>query len=143
MTTQELLIFQIQVTANQIERALDGLNDSDLQHKLSEPCMNMSSILEHLCECRVAFLTESVGNKHSWGTYEAPDRSLAGLRSTLRDLTNKTIEIVKSDGSDEVLKHASDFLVLHDAYHVGQLCATRLSFDREFDPYSIYKMPTP
>lgn len=143
MTGQELLIFQIQTTANQVERAIDGLSDSDMEHKVSGQCMDIGSILEHLCECRVAFLAESAGNKHNWGTYQAPDRSLAGLRNTFRDLTDKAVELVKSEDSEDVLKHGSDFVVLHDAYHVGQLCATRLTFDRAFDPYSIYKMPTP
>ncbi len=139
MTAQELIQYQIQTGHRQVRNSVKGLDDAALQNKLTLGSMSIASMLEHLCECRVAFIAESSGEKHNWGNYSAPDSSAAGLLGELSRLTEHVIGLVQADPSDENMHHATDFVALHDAYHVGQICACRMTFDPEFDPYSIYQ----
>ena len=68
---------------------------------------------------------------------EMPDSELVGYVLTQRDAV-----VAKLDGSasEEVVKHAFDYVALHDCYHVGQMCTLRLTLDPEWNAYSIYGM---
>ena len=99
--------------------------------------MSPRELVEHLCECAVAFNKSAVGEKHEWGTFSVDDKSPANLRAELKRLRAEAVAEV--NGEDEVLKEAFSFLSSHDAYHVGQLCSCRLSLDPNWNAYAIYE----
>jgi len=40
--------------------------------------------------------------------------------------------------SEEAAKASLDYVVIHDAYHVGQMALLRLEQEPGWDPYSLY-----
>ena len=101
--------------------------------------MTARETLEHLCEVYQATVTESKGEKHPWGTYSIEDKSWSNLSSTMDRMRAQAVSDVTASEDDAALKSAVQFIVLHDAYHVGQLSLIRLEAEPSWDPYSIYE----
>lgn len=137
MTAKELTLWQMEHVGKQVEKAVDGLSDAGWDHKPSPGAMCPREIIEHLCECVVAFDKSTKGEKHDWGNFSIDDKSPANLLSELRRLRSAALASVTD--SDEILREAFLFGSAHDAYHVGQLCAARLDLDPNWNPYSIYE----
>jgi hypothetical protein len=136
MTAKELLKHQFDDAGYQLGKALEGI-DASLDFKLTEGGMTPRETVAHLGECYTAILTETSGEKHSWGTYQPSTTEWPALLTEIQNLLEKAVAAaIEKEGWED---HASAFGPAHDYYHVGQLSMIRISQDAGWDPYSIYK----
>lgn len=139
MTTTELLKKQLDDIGNQVEKVLAGVDESTADLKLTTEAMSPRETALHLLECCYAAQAHLDGVKHEWGSVAMPEGSFADLMSTYRarrqDVTAKLIE---DANNDDALNTCSDYIVLHEAYHVGQMALFRLEKTEGWDPYSLY-----
>jgi uncharacterized damage-inducible protein DinB len=138
MTAAELLRTQIDDAGYQLGKVLEGVREEDLDTKVESISMTLRQHVEHLCESYVAAATELHGGHHEWGTFALPNRSIATLLDTFNQVRNDTAQKLLSAEGDQGLHLASAYIVLHDGYHVGQLCALRQAIDSSWSSFSIY-----
>lgn len=138
MTTQEFLKIQLDDVGRQVQRVFENLPDDQWDARLTETSMTPRETAEHLTECYQAFLTEAAGEKHQWGSFQAPDKNPQALLALMANLRLQAEQTAIASDDPAHWAHASAFIALHDAYHVGQLVALRLKLG-DFHPYSIYK----
>lgn len=101
--------------------------------------MSIRELVEHLCEVYTAVEEQSRGVHHNWGGYSLEDKSWENLTATFTDLRSKAIEIVSTAESEKDFFTATDFMVGHEYYHIGQLASIRLATDPTWDPFCIYR----
>ncbi|HRK21828.1 MAG TPA: DinB family protein [Fimbriimonadaceae bacterium] len=138
MTTLEFVQHQLKDGRFQIDKVFEGLTDEDFDHRIAPQAMSPREILEHLCECHQACLDALQGKSFNWGSYSLPDKSAPALFKTFNDLRAQAELAIAADPNETTFKKASEYLVAHDAYHVGQMALVRLGLDAAWDPYSIY-----
>lgn len=136
MTEKELLRHQIDDAGYQLDKVFEGIEEASLDYRLTEHAMTPREIAAHLCECYVATSAAAAGTEHSWGTYTAPDTSWPALWNTTKSLRAEATETALNTADFATKVHS--FVIAHDYYHVGQMCAVRLVRDPEWDAYSIY-----
>lgn len=139
MTGSELIQYQLNDSGKQVFACYEGLAEANWDSPVAEHGMTPRQITIHLAECCVAFLKSTKGEEHNWGSYSTEETSSEGL---LKEFTELRAQAVSAaiNGDDEAVKHASDYLVLHETYHVGQLSLYRLKVDPDWNYMSIYGM---
>ncbi len=138
MTTNEFVVRQIRDTGNQVRKSLFDLPEEHWNARINDQAMSPAETLAHLTECLLAFQASTEGREHAWGSYAPSDTGPQGLMNAWEAERGKVLEMAESL-SEEHLGHASDFVALHDAYHVGQLCNLRLLLNPEWNAYAIYE----
>jgi len=139
MNATEFLKHQLEDGLFQLEKCVEGLDEKGFDTRPAPNAMSPREIVEHLCECYVAFIASAEGREHSWGTYSIEDKSSANLMKTFRELRAQAAAMATDKSHGETLKHAHAYIVAHDNYHVGQLALARLTENPEWNPYSIYR----
>ncbi len=139
MTANEMVQYEIKHIAGQLRAVSEGMPEAGQDFSFTKEGMTPRQMLEHLCEAYDAVPDVAAGRNHEWGKFEAPDKSWAGLKKTLWDLRRKATEAVKDANNDKLAETAHDYIVVHDAYHVGQMALIRMHVDPDWDPHSIYK----
>jgi hypothetical protein len=121
----------------QLEQVVSGMTESQLDHRLVPTSMTPRETLVHVTECYVAGCATAEGKEHEWGSYQAASSDLPSLLEAYRTERAKAVEelVVADEGRIRV----ANWLIGHDYYHVGQLAATRLATDPEWDTFSIYR----
>ncbi|MCC7436008.1 MAG: DinB family protein [Methanoregulaceae archaeon] len=137
MTAKELLQSLVDNAGSQLEQCFNGVTEDQADLKLHEDSMSFRVTAAHLAECCVAVLEHVEGREHQWGTFKPKSAALAPLIEEWRELRAKAVAATVSD-DDKLIKLATDYIVGHDYYHVGQLVTLRLSFDKAWNSYSIY-----
>ncbi len=122
---------------HQIKMCFEGLADLDV--KPIPVSMSPRETLAHLFECYTAFITHAGGGKHEWGVFQVPAEVKADPAKYVWSLREEAVAVFNAGNEETVVPLALDFLVLHDCYHVGQMCTLRLTLDPEWPAYSIYK----
>lgn len=140
MVTTDAMRYQLEATAYQLDNVLEGLEGDQWDAKVREDLMSPREVVGHLIECYIAAQKHATGEKHDWGSYLPPSDDAEELVTEMRSERAKACEALLAKGDDDSLRAATDYIVLHDAYHVGQLAALRLGLDPDWDPYSIYKV---
>ena len=138
MTAKELIQSLVDNAGFQIEQCCAGITEEQADLKLHDDAMSFRVTMAHLCECCVAAVETAAGREHAWGTFEPKSAAFAPLMDEWRELRKAATEVVVSD-DEKLIGLASDFIAGHDYYHVGQLVSLRVSFDKAWDSYSIYK----
>jgi uncharacterized damage-inducible protein DinB len=136
MTTSELIKFECDAVGFQVEKVFEGLSDADYSVKTIPVAMSAAETLVHLCECYVAFAKHIAGEKHEWGTFVIADPSPSNLRDAWKSHRAEAVTLATTSNDHAKLVH--EFIIAHDAYHVGQMALLRLSLDESWDAYSIY-----
>jgi hypothetical protein len=139
MTANELLKYQLEDVSFQLEKIMEGVNESDVDFKIAPTAMSIREQVEHLCEVYTAVEEESRGVEHAWGEFNIEDKSWSNLTSMFSSLRSKAIEVVSGAEDEKTLIGASGFMVGHEYYHIGQLATLRIATDSGWDPYSIYR----
>lgn len=139
MTARELLTRQLEDSGYQLDQVLAGMTDADLDHRMTPPAMTPREQVAHLCEVYLAVLSELAGEKHAWGTFVLDDPTWSHLKGTFDDLRARAVAGVLGRDDERALHLACDFILGHDYYHVGQLAASRLVTQPEWDSYAIYR----
>lgn len=138
MTTLELIQIQLSGAGKQLNQLISVMSEENGDFKSSAMSMSPRETLEHLCEVYTAVLEMVEGKDHNWGSYVAPDTTIAGLSSTLNELREKAVSACLTGDAPQI-ETATHFIVEHDFYHVGQLVTCMMLSVRDFDPYMIYK----
>jgi hypothetical protein len=138
MTAQELIKKQMDETESMLAQTFKGLSDETAATKIGS-MMSPKEMVAHLAECYVAAKKDIEGTKHEWGTYSPPSQSWDNLLDELGQRRKEAVDAILLKGDDQALRVATDFIVGHDHYHIGQLCAIRISIDPAWDSYSIYE----
>lgn len=128
-----------QTTRSQVQAALAGLTEAQADSVSNPQAMSAKTTLLHLAECARAALTMKNGGEHEWGTGETTAASLAEANALYRRDRDALDQALSGEIDEKTLSVIGDFIVLHEAYHVGQLCTLRLSLDPAWDAYSIYR----
>src|SRR5690349_7243770 len=126
MTGNELLKYQLDQVGKQIDACLAGMSETAYATKCASNGMSPAEIRAHL------------GEKYEWGSFAIHDKSRSNVEKVYRDLRGSAIAAALSSDTDESQKSASEYLVGHDNYHVGQLVLARLLIEPDWDSYAIY-----
>jgi hypothetical protein len=138
MTASDLLRFEIDNVGHMLTACLDGMPEAGMDTPCGPGAMTPRDLLEHLGEAYVALVASCRGDKHSWGTFRIADKSSENLKKEFFRLRAEAITAVLAKGDDASLKHAYEFVVGHDNYHVGQLVLSRLQVQPDWNHYAIY-----
>ena len=138
MTAKELILAQINDVGFQLNVALSNIDPADWEKQVVPEAMSAAETALHLCECYTAFLAHANDLEHSWGTYSLDDTSQDNVLKTRHNLREQAIQQLSENFSEKSASDATAYIILHDAYHVGQLCTLRLKLGN-FDAYSIYQ----
>ncbi|MCC6402645.1 MAG: hypothetical protein IT207_01405 [Fimbriimonadaceae bacterium] len=133
-------LFQSQADAvgKQLDACFAGLSDSTMAESPGGERMSPSTTLAHLTEAYIALQKGLRGEEHEWGTFQSADPSPAGMLASMKEERARAVAGVVNTGSEKALQDGTAYILLHDAYHVGQLCAHRMQADPDWDAYSIY-----
>ena len=137
-TTMDLVRTQLDDVGHQLSKVIEGVAGDQWSARLCPESMSPRETVGHLCECYTAVQTMLDGREHEWGTFALGDVADDALPGLLAESRQQAVNAVVSSSDPKAPGYASDYMVLHDAYHVGQLASLRLHLGG-FDPYSIYK----
>lgn len=137
MDTEPLLRHQLDQLGHQMRVVFHGLDQAGWNHRSYSLALTPHETAIHLADCYCAFMTALEGGDYAWESFRPEGDS---PESALQALWQKRDEaIAKIDwASQRALKLATDFIVLHDAYHVGQMVSNRRSSDESFDYSKLY-----
>lgn len=136
MTAHQLVLKQLGNAQNQVTQAIAGLDAEKAEARANELGMTIREQVIHLAEAATATVAAFEGRKHSWGSYAPEDTSWEGVQQAW--LTARTAAVAALTDSEEAIMEAHEFLVAHDYYHVGQICAARRTLEPSWDTYAIY-----
>jgi hypothetical protein len=137
MTARELVEKQVRDSGEQLGRATSGLDPANADFSVSPQARSLRELIVHLSETAVAVETIAGGGKFEWGSYKPQATDWEGLIAEWQGLRSKAIEAL-ARWDDEAITIAADYIVAHDYYHVGQIVATRLAVEPEWNSYVIY-----
>jgi len=138
MDAKELLAYSIDNVGFQLEKVFVGLPASVQSSRACPSGMCPPEMIEHLCEAYQAVLINASGGTYEWGTFVIIDKSWDNLVATFKLMRQQARNAVIG-GDEKLLKAGVDYIVLHDAYHVGQMASILIDSDLGWDPYSIYQ----
>lgn len=150
MTARELLFLQADMVGEQLSKAIAGVGEPVADHRPVATLHSIRTTLIHMTDNYRALVADALGQKYAYGSWSPPDGELATLISawnaarleavnTLRErLTDFQADFRTSFAVWPSWKVATEWLVAHDAYHLGQVCYLRLAAEPEWDMYEIY-----
>lgn len=139
MTLKELLSRQLLDSDYQLRKATEGLSAELSILKPLDTGMSVQETLVHLAECYEACKAALAGEKFEWGKFDIGTTDWEEIQVKTFTLRSSAIEAVQNHADEDLaVTTASDYMVGHDYYHVGQLCATRMAIEPEWDAMSIY-----
>lgn len=148
----DLILRQAHTVGVQVERAASGLTEEQADFRLGEGLMSVRQTLIHLADNCLALNAELDRRPYEFGAWQPSDVGFPALVQEWKDLRKSVLEKV-ADCFREIdleapmkvsfatwpgWKVLSEWIVMHDAYHLGQICALRLAQDPQWDMYSIY-----
>ena len=150
--TLDMILRQARTVGRQIQRAVTGLSEDEADFRFGEGLMSVRDTLVHLADNCLALSTELEGNAHEFGKWRPGGEGLAHLVHEWCDLREQALEKawdrLRSVDLDAPMKVSfatwpgwkvlTEWVVMHDAYHLGQICALRLAQDPDWDMYSVY-----
>ncbi|MBI5705834.1 MAG: hypothetical protein HZC36_02470 [Armatimonadetes bacterium] len=138
MTTDPLR-YSLDTSGTQLTKVYEGLSEDLMDAHLDPSAMSPREILEHLCECYVAYSAYAQGEKHDWGSYAAEDKGTGPLMSKCLELRASAIEKGLASESEGIRNASMDFIALHDCYHVGQVASLRIAKEPDWNSHSLYQ----
>lgn len=138
MSVQEFLTAQLNDVGNQLTAVFANYPEQNWHEKVTPEAMSAAETAYHLADCYNAFLTSAAGGKHEWGSTVIEDQTPTGQINAMLALRAKCLDIAASSDDPKIHTMASDYISLHDAYHVGQMVTLRIKLE-DFDSYNIYK----
>jgi uncharacterized damage-inducible protein DinB len=139
MTGHDLIVRQLRDAHNQVEASIAGLDAEMAEARANDASMTIRESVAHLAEAAIAATASFEGREHAWGSYEPEDRSWDGVKDAFRGaFENAMSEVVQKPEEESAILHAHDYLVAHNYYHVGQICAARRTVQPDWDTYAIY-----
>ncbi len=138
MQTIEILNIQMKDAGLQLERVYEGVGEDHADFQAHAAMMTPRQIACHLADCYIAMQKKAKGEEPEWGSYKAPGTSLNDALRGMKAEREEAVESIAKVDEELQIHLATDFLILHDAYHVGQMCTIRLAIDPKWNYFSIY-----
>jgi len=138
MGSENLLTKTLDDSNFQLEQVFKDMPEAAWHDRLTDHGMTPQEVLSHLAEAYVAYGKHLQGLAHEWGTFTLEGNVQERL-DAWRKHRQEAIEAAVSSGKEGSDHAAMEYLALHEAYHLGQLCLLRLKHDPQWDPYSIYR----
>lgn len=123
-------------SGKQVAKILGGLPANLRDAKVTPQAMSPREIVNHLAECYTALKKHAAGQEHEWGTFQLGLADFDAAYAAMMALRAEVTELALS--SEDAAQASIDYVVLHDAYHVGQIALLRLEQEPGWDPYSLY-----
>lgn len=139
MDAKGFLSSQIDTTGYQLRAVFANFPDGKWDERVCSEAMSAKETAAHLAECYVAFLDHCQGKEHEWGSFQSASAKPQEIVAEMFALRDQAVVAFEAHSGGEALGWASDYIVLHDPYHVGQMCSLRLELG-DFVPYSIYRL---
>ncbi len=139
MNATDLLKDQLDDAGYQLSKVLEGMPEQAMDKKLTAGSMSPREQVGHLCEAYEAFKVNAGGGKYEWGSYAPSSTATPALIKEFQSQRSKAVDQALANPSPETIKHAHEYIVGHDYYHVGQMCLARLDVQPEWDCYAIYR----
>ncbi len=134
----EIIKTQLNDAGYQVTKVLEGWPEDKQDYKTTPGAMSPKEAVAHLAECYIATSEGLAGIEHKWGSYTPASQDWKSLTDEMFSLRTKAVEELSASSSEKADSLATNFIVLHDAYHVGQLCQARLAVQADWNAYSIY-----
>ena len=136
MDALSLLTKGIAEVSYQIDQALLGLGDDALDFRPHSTALSLREQYEHLTEVYLAVQALSKGETFSWGAFKSEATTVEALRTEMQAERQRAVATVTdTDGS---IGSGLSFLVIHEGYHVGQICTLHHAFDPSWSSFAIY-----
>ncbi len=120
-------------TYQQIINAVEGLKEEDFYYKHGN-ARSIIEIVAHLCEVSYAFNEFSNGREYRWGTFSVATDSSCLVMDRYKQFRSS----MNFEKNQDNVNKALEYIVLHESYHVGQICLIRIHLYPDWDYYSIY-----
>lgn len=138
MTAKQTLLSQFDTMTKQLNAVIAGFPEQAANKTLEGISMTPVQMVEHLCDCIQAYKAPDK-SAYAWGSFKLADPSVTGALTTLNAERATVRTFIESATDEKTLAHAFDYLMAHDAYHVGQLAACRMASDPDWDNMSLYQ----
>ncbi len=140
MTPKELIQYQLESTAKQLHAVLDDFHRTTFHDVIADSTlMSAAQTVSHLTETYIAVQEHFEGKQHEWGSYKSETNDPIELMDKMWAEREKAVAAVLScDDEGDATKTATEYIIMHDPYHVGELVTLRLHFEPNWDAYSIY-----
>jgi uncharacterized damage-inducible protein DinB len=131
----DILQKQCDYVGKQVRAAVDGLSQEGWNTRPTETAMTPREIVTHLCGVYEYATAKARGEQATWTEY-----ACAGdTNELMADFDSKRQEAITAClASEDPYEMLTDYIIVHDAYHVGQLCTARFVVQPDWDPYAIY-----
>lgn len=139
MNASELLDHALKSSGFQVTRVFEGIPESLQDAKLGPEAMSPRETLIHLTECYHAVQAALEDKPYEWGSYAPPSQEWAALVATFVSCREQAAAATLASGNPSAPKVAMDYMVQHDAYHVGQIAQLRIHQEPGWNAYSIYE----
>ena len=138
MSVETVLRAQATDSGYQVSQVFAGLAEDHFEVRLSAATMSARETILHLSECYVAAAEAAQSVKHEWGTFVSVHSTAETQLGAMMELRACAVEALLLEAEKNV-HNITEYILLHDAYHVGQIAAIRLLLGG-WEPYSIYRM---
>lgn len=139
MNASELLDHALKSSGFQVTKVFEGMPESLQDAKLGAEAMSPRETLAHLTECYHAVLAALEDKPYEWGSYTPPSNGWDDLVSTFDSCREQAAAATLASSNPSASKVAMDYMVQHDAYHVGQIAQLRILQEPGWNAYSIYE----
>lgn len=141
MGAPEIFISCLSEAEYQLQQVFAGITATQWDFKPLPSMMSAGETLEHLCECVVAADELAEGKDHDWSVgFTHEFASNEELLAHFFSFRQRVVERLLASDDPKLWAALKSFVLLHECYHVGQLCQVRFGLDSDWNPYSIYKM---
>jgi uncharacterized damage-inducible protein DinB len=139
MSLHESTLAGLKESGKQLGRSLEGVPEDAWNKKPLATTMSLREQVVHLCHAYTAVMEHLKNGSFDWSApFTIPNINDEGLPGYLEIERQRAVDGLtqSAEPQDEM---ALDYIVIHDAYHVGQIAVLRHAIDPEFDSYSLYK----
>jgi uncharacterized damage-inducible protein DinB len=125
-------------SGRQLEQVLAGLKEEHADVKVGSIAMSARETVAHLTDCYLCSVDAAEGKEPKFGSYSGAGKSWTELQKELDESRAAAVDKILALPEDKIGDFSLNYVILHDAYHVGQLALVRIQTDPNWDAYSIY-----
>ncbi|MFN8140693.1 MAG: hypothetical protein U0R49_12935 [Fimbriimonadales bacterium] len=137
MTAKQTLLSQFDTMTKQLNAVIAGFPEAEARKTREGMSMSPLQMVEHLCDCIQAYKAPD-RRTYFWGSYKLADDTVTGALTALNTERTAVRAFIEGTSDEKLLEESFDYLMSHDAYHVGQLAACRMASDPAWDSMSLY-----
>ncbi len=139
MSAPEFLMSGLNSAAKQINAVFSNIATDHWDHRATSEAMTPLESIRHLAHCYTAFMSEARGQAWDWrAPFDLGVTEPGDMLAKANEIRAQAVDLVKSSTDESIYEKAIDYILLHDAYHVGQMALFRMQTDPTWDPSSIY-----